>query len=204
VPAPNLFYEKKAYRAGYKFIAGIDEAGRGCLAGPVVAAAVILPKDFKIEGIKDSKALTPPRREFFYQIINKQAIGIGIGIVSNEEIDNINILQATVKAMKLAIKNLPVVPDYLLIDALSLGDVEIPQKSIIKGDNVSLSIASASIIAKVTRDRIMRNFHRILPDYNFASHKGYATKEHIRLIKLHGPSSIHRKSFLRKILQDIK
>lgn len=200
MPAPDLFYETDAYRAGYRFIAGIDEAGRGCLAGPVVAAAVILPLDFQIEGIKDSKALTPARREFFYHIIRQQAIATGIGIVNNEDIDTLNIFRATLKAMKLAVRDLTVPPDYLLIDALSLKDVAIPQRPIIKGDSMSLSIASASIIAKVTRDRIMTEFHKVLPQYNFVSHKGYATKEHIRLIKLYGPSSIHRKSFLKKIM----
>lgn len=197
---PDLAFEYEAYKKGYKLIAGIDEAGRGCLAGPVVAAAVVLPSGFKIEGIRDSKELTPTKREYFYEIIIRNALATGVGIVGHEEIDRVNILKATIKAMELAVEDLKITPDYLLIDALSIATLSIPQRSIIKGDRLSVSIASASVVAKVTRDRLMAGSHHLFPHYNFISNKGYATAEHIHKLKVHGPSSIHRRSFLKKIL----
>lgn len=197
---PDLSFENEAYRQGYRYIAGIDEVGRGCLAGPVIAAAVILPVGLVIEGVNDSKKLTPARREFFYDLIKYHAMATGIGIVGNEDIDRINILKATIKAMEMAIKGLEIVPDYLLIDAISLPALRMPQRSIIKGDTLSISIASASIVAKVTRDRLMATQHSLFPQYNFISNKGYATKDHINRLRLYGSSVIHRRSFLRKIL----
>lgn len=203
-PCPDLSFENEAFRQGYRYVAGIDEAGRGCLAGPVVAAAVILPAGLIIEGVDDSKKLTPAKREKLYSIISQRAVTIGIGIVNNEEIDGINIYRATIKAMEMAVMNLEVppdylLPDYLLIDAVPLHDLRIPQQSIIKGDTLSSSIASASIVAKVTRDMLMTKQHHIFPLYNFMSHKGYGTKEHIERLKQHGPCAIHRRSFLGKI-----
>lgn len=196
----SLSFESEACRQGYRHIAGIDEVGRGCLAGPVVAAAVILPAGLMIEGVKDSKKLTPKKREALFQIIKRHAMATGIGIIENEEIDRINILRATIKAMELAVKCLSVSPDYLLIDAVSLPDSLLPQRSIIKGDNLSFSIASASIIAKVIRDRLMVLQHSLFPQYNFISNKGYGTRDHITRLRLYGPSVIHRKSFIKKIL----
>lgn len=198
-PLPDLSYENELLSQGYSYIAGIDEAGRGCLAGPVVAAAVILPCDIKIDGVNDSKKLSSVKREFFYELITRYSVSIGIGIVSNEDIDRINILNSTIKAMVSAIAELRIAPDYLLIDAVKLSSIKIPQLPIIKGDTLSLSIASASIIAKVTRDRLMAEQHVVFPQYNFLSHKGYGTKEHFERIMLHGPSVIHRKSFLKKL-----
>ncbi len=200
--APDLSFEYEAYRQGYRYIAGIDEAGRGCLAGPVVAAAVILPVGLMIDGVNDSKKLTPARREILYKSINQYAVTTGIGIVGNEEIDRINILRATIRAMEMAIKDLKISPDYLLIDAVSLPSPLVPQRSIIKGDMLSVSIASASIIAKVTRDRLMIQQHSLFPQYNFPAHKGYGTRDHVNRLRLHGPSVIHRRSFLKRILGD--
>ncbi|MBI5756727.1 MAG: ribonuclease HII [Nitrospirae bacterium] len=198
-PRPDLSFENEAFRQGYRYIAGIDEAGRGCLAGPVVAAAVILPAGLIIEGVDDSKKLTPAKREALYNIISQRAVTIGIGIVNNEEIDGINIYRATIKAMEMAVSDMEVTPDYLLIDAIPLRNTPIPQRPIIKGDTLSSSIASASIVAKVTRDMLMTEQHHIFPLYNFMSHKGYGTKDHIERLKRYGPCSIHRRSFLRKI-----
>ncbi len=200
MPVPDLSFEQEAYRQGFRFIAGIDEAGRGSLAGPVVAAAVILPPGLMIDGVNDSKQLTPARREVLYQVIHQQALATGIGIVGNEDIDRINILRATIRAMEMAVKALKIPPDYLLIDAVSLSDSRIPQRPIIKGDMLSVSIASASIVAKVTRDRLMTEEHSLFPQYNFRTHKGYATRDHVSRLRLYGPSIIHRKSFLKKIL----
>ena len=200
MPVPDLSFEHEAYRQGYRLIAGIDEAGRGSLAGPVVAAAVILPPGLIIDGVNDSKKLTPARREVLYQVIHQYALATGIGIVGNEDIDRINILRATIRAMEMAVKALKIPPDYLLIDAVSLSDSRIPQRPIIKGDMLSVSIASASIVAKVTRDRLMTEEHSLFPQYNFRTHKGYATRDHVSRLRLYGPSIIHRKSFLKKIL----
>jgi ribonuclease HII len=202
VQAPDLSFEYEAYRQGFRYIAGIDEAGRGSLAGPVVAAAVVLPAGLIIDGVNDSKKLSPSKREFFYSLILKHAVATGVGIVGNEDIDRINILRATISAMEMAVRDLKVYPDYLLIDAVPLPNLHIPQQSIIKGDTLSTSIASASIIAKVTRDRLMTLQHSLLPQYNFIVHKGYGTREHIKLLRFYGPSEIHRRSFLKKILND--
>lgn len=181
-------------------ICGIDEVGRGPLAGPVVASAVILPKDCEILYINDSKKLSEKQREALYEEIQEKAIAIGIGMASVETIDEINILQATYQAMRMAIRNLSVRPDLLLNDAVTIPDVDIPQCPIIKGDAKSISIAAASIIAKVTRDRMMAEYDTIYPQYGFASNKGYGSSVHIEALKKYGPCSIHRRSFLKNIL----
>ncbi len=188
-------FEIEAYNNGYNLIAGIDEAGRGPLAGPVVAAAVILPKGACIPSIDDSKKLSEKKREQLYNVITKEAISIGTGIVDEKTIDEINILQASIRAMKIAIEKLSVMPDFILSDAVSLADLNIPQKAIIKGDSKSISIAAASIIAKVTRDRLMYEYHKKFPTYNFAFNKGYGTEEHLKMLKKYGPCEIHRRSF---------
>ena len=177
-------------------IAGVDEAGRGPLAGPVVAAAVVLPRDFDVPGIDDSKKLTEKRREAMYPIIKETALAWGIGIVDHEKIDEINILQATYEAMRQAIGNLKVKPDLLLNDAVTIPEVVIPQVPIIKGDAKSVSIAAASIVAKVTRDRLMEEYDKVLPGYGFASNKGYGSAEHIKALQTLGPTPIHRRSFI--------
>ncbi len=190
----------KVYEKQYqdkKYICGIDEAGRGPLAGPVVAAAVILPKDCDILYINDSKKLSPKKRAELYDVILEQAVAAGVGMASPERIDEINILQATYEAMRHAIQNLAVVPDILLNDAVTIPAVTIPQVPIIKGDAKSISIGAASIIAKVTRDRLMEEYDKIMPQYRFARNKGYGSKEHIEAIQEHGPSVIHRKSFIK-------
>ncbi len=188
-------YEEELTSLGYRHLCGIDEAGRGALAGPVVAAAVILPLRHVISGIRDSKLLTPHQREIFFSRIHQEALAIGIGVVGNHLIDEINILQATIAAMQEGIEKLAVKPDYLLIDALTLPRVPIPQKGIIHGDNRSATIAAASVVAKVTRDRLMCRYHEEFPRYNFHVHKGYGTGEHLRKIREFGPCRIHRKTF---------
>lgn len=194
-------FEKECYEKGYVSIAGIDEAGRGPLAGPVVAGAVILPKDCLLEGINDSKKISEKKREKLYDDIIENAVAWGVGIVDHTVIDEINILNATRRAMKLALENLQVKPDYILIDAEKKVDTNgIPYLPIIKGDALSISIGAASILAKVTRDRIMREYDKIFPMYGFEKHKGYGTKAHVEAIKEHGPCMIHRQSFLTKIL----
>lgn len=193
-------YEKKARSEGYKIIAGIDEAGRGPLAGPVAAACVILPENCLIEGVNDSKKLQAQQREKLYDIIMEKAVSVGVGIVDEKVIDKINILNATKLAMKQAVSQLSVNPDLLLIDAVSIEDLDIEQWPIIKGDALSISIAAASIIAKVTRDRIMNNYDTIYPAYGFTKHKGYGTEEHIKAIKIFGICPIHRMSFVTKIV----
>lgn len=192
-----LTYEIDAIRKGYHFIAGVDEAGRGPLAGPVVAGGVILPAGFLDENIKDSKKLSERQREKMFDRIHSHALSIGIGIVDNILIDKINILQANKIAMKQAVLKLSLRPDLVLIDGRDKLDMDIEQTTIIKGDNMSQSIAAASIIAKVTRDRIMYKYHAEFPQYNFASHKGYGTRDHIETVKKIGPCRIHRKSFLK-------
>ena len=195
-------FEKEAYEKGYKCIAGIDEVGRGPLAGPVVAAAVILPKDALIEGVNDSKKLSEKKREKLYDDIINNALAWGVGIVDHTVIDEINILNATRKAMKLAIEDLKVKPDFILIDAEKKVDTDgIPYLPIIKGDALSISIGAASIIAKVTRDRMMREYDKIFPMYGFEKQKGYGTKAHVEALKEFGPCMIHRQSFLKKILK---
>lgn len=187
-------FETELYNNGINFIAGIDEVGRGPLVGPVVTAAVILPKDFYDERINDSKKLTEKKRELLYDVIMENAISVGIGISSEDVIDEINILNATKRAMLEAANNLSVKPEHLLIDAVKL-DTDIPQTSIIKGDAKSESIAAASIIAKVTRDRMMIELDKIHPEYDFKHNKGYGTKKHIEAIRKYGIIKEHRKTF---------
>lgn len=185
---------------GYRLIAGIDEAGRGPLAGPVAAAAVILPSDLVIQGINDSKKLTHAKREILYEKIVEKAVGYGVGMVDNHEIDRINILQATYKAVRIALSKMDVDPDCLILDALTIPQCSLYQKSIIKGDQKCLAIAAASIIAKVERDRLMDEMHELFPHYNFLKNKGYGTQEHIDAIKKYGPSPIHRRTFIKKFV----
>lgn len=190
-------FEEEAFEKGYVHIAGIDEAGRGPLAGPVVAAAVILDPQVPIPGVNDSKKLSEKKRAELMPLIQKQALAWGIGIVDEKVIDEINILEATKLAMRQAVHALAVTPDLLLIDALRLPDLAIPQEDIIKGDAKSVSIAAASILAKETRDQIMREMDARYPGYGFAQHKGYGTKDHIQAIRTLGPCEIHRRSFIR-------
>ena len=191
-------YERKYGQ--YTYICGIDEVGRGPLAGPVVAGAVILPKDCDILYINDSKKLTAVKREELYDEIMEKAVAAGIGMVSPQRIDEINILQATYEAMREAISKLEPAPDILLNDAVTIPEVTIPQVPIIKGDAKSISIGAASIIAKVTRDRLMIEYDKILPEYGFAGHKGYGSKEHIAAIQKYGPSPIHRRTFIKNFM----
>ncbi|MBC6003875.1 Ribonuclease HII [uncultured Clostridium sp.] len=193
-------FENEGYQKGYTYIGGIDEAGRGPLAGPVVAAVVVFKPGTKIEGINDSKKLSEAKRDELFDIIKEQALDYGIGIVQKDEIDEYNILNATYMAMKKAINCLKKTPDYLLVDAAHVPDVNIDQKSIIKGDSKSISIAAASILAKVTRDSLMYEYDKMYPEYGFASHKGYGTDQHYKAIREHGITPIHRKSFLKNIL----
>ncbi|MDI9480600.1 MAG: ribonuclease HII [Syntrophomonadaceae bacterium] len=188
-------FERLAMSQGYSWIAGLDEAGRGPLAGPVVAGAVILPDTFALADINDSKQLTPTLREKLADKIKKQAISWAVAAVYPPYLDRINIYQATVEAMKMAVNSLKPRPDYLLIDAVKLTDIHIEQQSIIKGDTLSVSIAAASILAKVERDHTMEAFDSLYPGYGFARHKGYATKEHVQLLLQKGPCPIHRVSF---------
>ena len=188
-------YERQ-YEESCTYICGIDEAGRGPLAGPVVAAAVILPAGLVIPYVNDSKKLTEKRREALYPEILEKALSVGVGVVPAARIDEINILQATYEAMRQAIGQLSVRPDVLLNDAVRIPDVEIPQVPIIKGDAKSISIACASVIAKVTRDRMMKEYDAIYPEYGFAGHKGYGTAAHIAAIRQYGPSPIHRRTFI--------
>jgi ribonuclease HII len=192
---PMDYFERLYQRRGYQRIAGVDEVGRGPLAGPVVAAAVILPQDGVGERLFDSKQIPPKKREDLYQVISSRALGVGIGIIGQEEIDSLNILQATLKAMALAVGRLPFSPDFILIDGSQGIRLSIHQKAIPKGDQLSNSIAAASIVAKVTRDRIMEEFHQRYPQYNFARHKGYGTEEHRRAIQTFGVCDLHRKTF---------
>lgn len=180
----------------FDYICGIDEAGRGPLAGPVVAAAVILPKDCYIEYLNDSKKLSEKKRELLFDKVSEAAVSVGVGIVSSEIIDDINILNATYQAMKEAISKLDIRPQMILADAVHIPDISIPQVGIIKGDAKSVSIAAASIIAKVTRDRMMYEYDALYPEYGFAKHKGYGTKAHIEALKSHGQCPIHRKTFI--------
>ncbi len=196
---PSWDYEELYYNKGYINVAGIDEAGRGPLAGPVVAAAVILDRKKDISGINDSKKLSEKKRNLLYSILTEEALAIGIGIVDEATIDLINIKNATHLAMKKAIENLKIKPDFLLIDAESLKDIKIPQHAIIKGDCRSFSIAAASIIAKVERDRIIVSYESVYPGYGFAKHKGYGTKEHFECIRKYGLLPIHRRTFTKNV-----
>ena len=192
----NLWsFEKEALQKGFSKIAGIDEAGRGPLAGPVVSAAVILPVSFQVPGIIDSKKLTPKKRDYFYEKIYDKAVSIGIGIIDPSEIDRINILQAALAAMASAVENLAPQPEYLLIDGTFSISSPLPQKAIPKGDTLSISIAAASIIAKVSRDNLMERYHQDYPQFGFSKHKGYPTKSHKEAIRQFGCCPIHRKSF---------
>ena len=194
-------YEHKYEHLGY--VCGIDEAGRGPFAGPVVAGAVILPKDCEILGLNDSKQLSEKRREELYEEIMDKAIAAQVGYASPARIDEINILQATYEAMREAVNQLSVQPDILLNDAVMLPGISIPQVPIVKGDAKSVSIAAASILAKVTRDRLMVQYEEILPGYGFAQNKGYGSREHIEALKRLGPTPIHRRSFIGNFLPDI-
>jgi ribonuclease HII len=193
----NLKHFEKEYD-NCQYICGIDEAGRGPLAGPVVAGAVILPKDCSILYINDSKQLSEKKREELYDVIMEQAVAVGIGVVGPERIDEINILQATYEAMRQAIASLDPQPDILLNDAVTIPQVTIPQVPIIKGDAKSISIGAASIIAKVTRDRMMVEYDKQMPEYRFASNKAYGSADHIAALKKYGPSPIHRATFIKK------
>ena len=190
----NHRYEKKYYNLGYNLIAGVDEVGRGPLVGPVVAASVILPKDYDLPGLTDSKKLSEKKRDYFYDIIMKDALSVGLGIIDNNTIDEINIYEATKKAMIDAINNLSIKPDIVLTDAMKL-DINIESVPIIKGDLKSITISAASVIAKVTRDRMMQELHEKYPFYNFKNNKGYPTKDHIKAIEEHGILKEHRKTY---------
>ena len=195
---PTFIEEEKLWSEGYRFIAGIDEVGRGPLAGPVVAAAVILSLNSKhswLSQIRDSKQLTPQRREFLFDCMQHDGVFFGVGVVSHEVIDSDGIVEATRRAMFSAVEQLLVPPDYVLIDYMGLPDVSIPQKSIVKGDTLSLSIAAASIVAKVTRDRLMMELDGQFPGYGLARNKGYGTAEHLEGLQRLGPCPIHRKTF---------
>ena len=193
----ETIYEKE----GVKYICGIDEAGRGPLAGPVVVAAAIMPRNSMIEGVNDSKKVSEKKREKLYEEITSSAIAWGVGIIDQTEIDNINILNATKKGLTQSLKELEVKPELILVDALTKIDtLGIPYRSIIKGDAKSYSIAAASIIAKVTRDRIMRQWDELYPMYGFEKHKGYGTKMHIEAIKEYGICPLHRRSFVKKFI----
>lgn len=196
-----LKYEKELYKEGITLIAGTDEAGRGPLVGPVVAAAVILPKNYFLDGLNDSKQLSEKKREKFFDIIINDAISVGVGVVDAKTIDEINILEASRLAMKKAISNLKVQPEYILSDAMKLEGINIPYKDIIHGDALSLSIAAASVIAKVTRDRMMIDLDKKYPMYGFKKHKGYPTKEHIENVKKYGVLEIYR--FTYKPIRDL-
>lgn len=191
-------FEKKY--SSYKLIAGIDEAGRGPLAGPVAAGAVILPENCRILYLNDSKKLSASKRDELFDEIKEKAVAYGVGIVSPERIDEINILQATLEAMEEAVKAMDIEPDMLLIDALTIPALPYKQTGIVKGDAKSVSIAAASIIAKVTRDRIMMDIDKIYPEYGFASHKGYGSKAHIEALKKYGPCPVHRKTFIKNFI----
>lgn len=203
LPADMLLFESLAYQQGFMTIAGIDEAGRGPLAGPVVAAAVVLPQKLVIPGVDDSKKLTAARRDTLYDRIMAEALAVGVGMSDNLAIDRINILQATLRAMEAAVSGLSLVPDYLLVDGISRTALPIPQKTVKKGDSRSLSIAAASIIAKVTRDRMMAEYDRQYPGYGFAGHKGYGCAAHLVAIATLGPCPIHRFTF-RGVREHIK
>lgn len=189
-----LEYEKELYKKGLNFIAGIDELGRGPLCGPVVACACILPINYQLDGLNDSKKISEKKREELYEILIKDALSYGIGIISPKRIDEINILEATKEAMKEAVNNLDIKPEHLLIDAVKL-DIDINSTSIIKGDAKSASIAAASIIAKVTRDRMMIELSEMYPEYGFEKHKGYGTKAHIEAVKKFGVKDFYRFTF---------
>lgn len=198
---PDYEFEKAAVNSGFSCICGVDEAGRGPLAGPVCAAAVILPESAVIEGLDDSKKLTEKKRERLYDVIRTTAVAYSVAYGTLEEIETVNILEATYLAMNRAIEGLNVKPDFALIDGnRAPRGIKIPCETIVKGDSKSMSVAAASVLAKVTRDRLMLEYDKKYPEYNFKKHKGYGTKEHTELIKQYGPCEIHRLSFLKNIL----
>lgn len=198
---PDYEFEKAAVNSGFSCICGVDEAGRGPLAGPVCAAAVILPEGAVIAGLDDSKKLTEKKRERLYDIIKETAVDYSVAYGTLEEIETVNILEATYLAMNRAIEGLSVKPDFALIDGNRVPrGIKIPCETIVKGDSKSMSVAAASVLAKVTRDRLMLEYDKKYPEYNFKKHKGYGTKEHTELIKQYGPCEIHRLSFLKNIL----
>jgi len=194
-PSAPYRYEARAWRAGVGRVVGIDEAGRGPLAGPVVAAAVILAPDRRIRGLADSKLLTPERREELFHVIREQALAIGVGVVDHETIDRINILEATRRAMAAALAALAVLPELVITDFVALPALPCPQRNLVAGDRRCASVAAASIVAKVTRDRLMLEADGRFPEYGFARHKGYATAEHLAALDRHGPCAIHRRTF---------
>ncbi len=195
-----LFFENEAYVRGYKYVCGVDEAGRGPLAGPVFAAAVILPRGCVIDGVNDSKKLTEKKREQLYSKIKEQSLAYYVASASVDEIDEINILNATFLVMTRAVSGLQVKADFALVDGNRLPSLEIDAKAVVKGDALSESIAAASILAKVERDHFMLKLANEYPNYAFEKHKGYGTKLHIEMIKKYGASNVHRKTFLKKIL----
>ena len=201
-PIDLWLYEREAFDAGIRLICGVDEAGRGPLAGPVCAAAVILPPGLEIPGLNDSKKLTDKKRRELYDIMIEQAVSYGIAFASEQEIDEINILQATFLAMERAIQKLSPQPELALIDGNRTKDFGLPVSTIVKGDSLSASIAAASILAKVTRDRLMEEYDAQYPQYGFAVHKGYGTKRHYETLREFGPSPIHRKTFLKKFYEN--
>ncbi len=198
---PDFTYETDAIRQGARVVCGVDEAGRGPLAGPVCAAAVILPVDTVIEGLNDSKKLSEKKRELLYDVICEKSIAYSVAFGTLEEIERLNILEATFLAMERAVAGLSVKPDFALIDGnRAPKHLTVPCRTVVKGDALSCSIAAASVLAKVTRDRLMPEYDALYPQYGFAKHKGYGTKEHIEAIRRHGPCAIHRLSFLKNIL----
>lgn len=202
---PDYSVENELMNEGYNLVCGVDEAGRGPLAGPVCAAAVILKPDTVIEGLNDSKKLTEKKREALFDVIIENAVDCSIALVDNERIDEINILEATFEAMEQAVHTLKITPDCAIIDGnREPKHLNIPCKTVVKGDSISMSVAAASILAKVTRDRLMLEMAKVYPQYQFEKHKGYGTALHTQLIKEHGPCAIHRKTFLKKILRNEK
>lgn len=195
-------YEKELFNNGVNLVAGMDEVGRGPLVGPVVTSCVILPKDYLMYGINDSKKVNEKNRNILYDIIMRDAISVGIGIVDCKIIDEINILNATKIAMKKAVEAMKIKPEHILIDALTIDEIAIKQTGIIKGDSKSISIAAASIVAKVTRDRMLVEYHNTYPQYNFIKNKGYGTKEHINAIKQYGLTPLHRRSFTKNFTEE--
>ena len=194
-PSAPYRYEARAWRSGVGRVAGIDEAGRGPLAGPVVAAAVILAPDRRVANLADSKLLTPERREELFLVIHERALAVGVGVVDHETIDRVNILEATRRAMTGALAALSVVPELVITDFVALPALPCPQRNLVAGDRRCASVAAASIVAKVTRDRLMLEADRRFPEYGFARHKGYGTVEHLAALDRHGPCPIHRRSF---------
>ena len=201
-PMDLWVYEREAFDAGIRLICGVDEAGRGPLAGPVCAAAVMLPPGLEIPALNDSKKLTDKKRRELYDVITAQAVSYGIAFASEQEIDEINILQATFLAMERAMQKLSPQPELALIDGNRTKDFGLPVRTIVKGDSLSASIAAASILAKVTRDRLMEEYDAQYPQYGFAVHKGYGTKRHYEALREFGPSPIHRKTFLKKFYEN--